>query len=228
MMLTNAIEVKSEELRYIIKSVKAVKIYYVWTGRNAWWSVWSTRYSKGCMHLSLKSAKDYCEKLRTQGTVFYIDQLPSIAFIATKRTLFVSEINTEKFFERLKTQKLKDLINIIPVSTMTLHQISLIFNSYSLLWSENYPKDNSCILSFANFSDGFEEIQQNEELISYGSSSSGPNFYLKWTERKFAKDSTLLHQILLMLKSKMLDFNESLSHIKSNRMITISIKSKSV
>lgn len=209
MQLTNAAEVKTDELRYIVRSVVAVKIYYVWTGRNAWWSTWSTRYSNGCMHLSLKSAKEYCEKRRTQGTVFYIDQLPSVAFIATDRILVLSEINTEKFLQRLQIEKLRELINIIPVSTMTLNQIAFSFNPNSLLWSKNYPKNNSCILSFANCSDGFEETQSNEQLISYKSSSSGPNYYLSWTERKFDKDPSLLHQIVVMLKSRIINLNQS-------------------
>ena len=209
MQLINATEVKADELRYIVRSVVAVKLYYVWTGRNAWWQTWSTRYSNGCMHLSLKSAKDYCEKLRTQGTVFYIDQLPSIAFLAVDRTFVLSEINTKKFLQRLQIDKLRELINIIPVSTMTLNQIGFSFNANSLLWCKNYPKKNSCILSFANCFDGFEETQINEQLISYKSNSLGPNYYLSWSERKFDIDPSLLHQIVSMLKSHIINSNQS-------------------
>ena len=63
-----------------VNNVYPVKIYYVTTGRNAWRSTWIERYYKGCMRYSLESAKSYCEGHRQRGTVFYIRELPSLAF----------------------------------------------------------------------------------------------------------------------------------------------------
>jgi hypothetical protein len=46
------------------------KIYYVSSGRNAWWSTWVKQYNSGCMHTTLDGAKKYAEKMRTNGSVF--------------------------------------------------------------------------------------------------------------------------------------------------------------
>ena len=141
MTLIAASSAELNDLRYMVRSIAVLKVYYVWAGRNAWWNTWSTRYSPGCFHRTLKDAKAFCEGLRVQGTVFYIDELPSLGFLARDRTLVVSEINTESFLRRFDTNRLTSITTALPVATMTLNQMRYLFRVESPLWPSNYPRE---------------------------------------------------------------------------------------
>lgn len=195
MQLIDASAADADDLRYMVREVKVVRLFYVTTGRNAWWSTWITRYSPGCMHSTLESAKSFCEGRRVQGTVFYIDELPSLAFIAPERSLVISEINTDKFLGRLNLKQLRDITTVLPISTMTLRQMIYVFRPYSPLWPSGYPRKDSAILSFCHRPDTLLGIKPNEELSSFASSSNGPNYYLGWSSRPFTKDRGVLHSI---------------------------------
>lgn len=202
MELISASEANENDLRYTVRFISKVKIYYVWTGRNAWWGTRSNQYSKGCMHATFESAKLFCEKRRSQGTVFNIDELPSLAFHALESALIVSEINTDRLFGRFDLNKLSSLIDILPVSTLTLNQLVCIFNSTSPLWPMNYPKKDSCLISFAAGNDNLSEIVTSQELISYRSSSAGGGVALRWTPRPLKKDLTLIQQLSSLMGAK--------------------------
>ena len=192
-----------DHLRYMVRSVAVVKVYYVWTGRNAWWSTWSTRYSVGCFHRTLNSAKDFCEQRRTQGTVFYIDELPSLAFLAPGRALVASEINTDDFFCRLDGKRLTSITTAFPVSTMTLKQMWYLFRVESTLWPTGYPRKNSAFVSFCEDPEPFETVAPDQKLVSYRSSSNGPKYYLGWEERSFNKKRSTLHAVQSVLTSRL-------------------------
>lgn len=202
MQLIAASGASEDDLRYMVREVKVVRLYYVSTGRNAWWSTWITRYSPGCMHSTIASAKSFCEGRRVQGTVFYIDELPSLAFIAPERSLLVSEINTDKFLGQLNLGRLRDITTVLPVSTMTLRQMTHIFRPESPLWPSTYPKVDSTILSFCSQPETLAEVQSSEQLSSWASSSSGPNHYLGWSSRPFTKDRSVLHSIATTLEGR--------------------------
>ena len=195
MQLIAASATKPADLRYMVRAVKVIKIFYVSTGRNAWWSTWITRYSPGCMHSTFDSAKKFCEAKRAQGTVFYIDELPSLAFFAPERALVISEINTDAFLGRLDFEHLTSITTVFPVSTMTFQQMSYIFRPESPLWPSAYPQRDSAILSFCSAPESLAEISQSDELSSFASSSAGPSYYLSWSKRPFTKNRASLHNI---------------------------------
>jgi hypothetical protein len=203
MQLISASAADDDDLRYMVREVKVVRLYYVTTGRNAWWSTWIKRYSPGCMHSTLDSAKSFCEGRRVHGTVFYVDELPSLAFVAPERSLVVSEINTDKFLGRLDLAQLRDITTVLPVSTMTLRQMVCVFRPESPLWPPTYPRKDSAILSFCSQPETLLEVQPREELSSWASSSSGPNYYLGWSSRPFAKDRGVLHGIASTLSERL-------------------------
>ncbi|MCX7197672.1 MAG: hypothetical protein NTW37_06700 [Proteobacteria bacterium] len=205
MELIDASHAQDDDLRYLVREVKPVKLHYVTSGRNAWWSTWITRYSPGCMHSTMDSAKQFCESQRVQGTVFYIDELPSIAFIADNRALVVSEINTDSFLKRIDVELLTTITTVFPVSTMTLRQMMYVFRPYSPLWPKDYPRLNSAIVSFSSAGDTMVELHTEEELFSYASSSVGPSYYLNWSTRRFQRDRSALHGIATSLRSRMSD-----------------------
>ena len=203
MELIAASHAQDDDLLYLVREVKDVKLHYVTTGSNAWWSTWITRYSPGCMHSTMDSAKAFCEARRVQGTVFYIDELPSIAFIAENCALVVSEINTESFLKRLDAKRLTSITTVFPVSTMTLRQMTYVFRPESPLWPTDYPRRDSAILSFCSASGTLAELSAKEELSSYASSSSGPTYYLGWSTHPFSKDWSVLHGIASSLRGRM-------------------------
>lgn len=203
MSLTSATDADADDLRYMVRSIDVVKTYYVWTGRNAWWSTWSTRYSPGCFHRTLESAKAFCEKQRVQGTVFYIDELPSLALLAPDRTLVVSEINTNHFLATYDVKRLTSITTALPVSSMTLQQFWYLFRIESALWPVDFPKFNSAFVSFDKNTTPFETIDKKQELFSYSSKSNGPDYQLGWRSRPFDKNRSTLHAICDALKARL-------------------------
>jgi len=79
-----------------VEDVSAGLLYYLFNGRNAWHSTWITRYTEGCMHSDLQSAKDTAEKRRVQGSVFYIAELPAPIFSSAAGIIAVTEINSAR------------------------------------------------------------------------------------------------------------------------------------
>lgn len=203
MSLIAATDADADDLRYMVRSIDIVKTYYVWTGRNAWWSTWSTRYSPGCFHRDLESAKTFCENQRIQGTVFYIDELPSLAILAPERTLVVSEINTNHFLARYDVKRLASITTALPVSSMTLKQFWYLFRIESALWPADYPKFNSAFVSFDKNPEPLEKIDKKQEVSSYSSNSTGPNYCLGWRSRPFEKNRTTLYAICDALRSRL-------------------------
>lgn len=190
----------------MVRSVAVVKLYYVWTGRNAWWYTWSTKYSKGCFHRTLESAKEFCESRRVQGTVFYIDELPSLAFFAPDRALIVSEINTERFLGTYNVRRLSSITTAFPVSTMTLRQFWYLFRVESDLWPLEHPKRNSSFVSFYRGGESFEKVAVEQELASFQSYSEGPRFFLRWRQRPFERDRSQLHAVSEALAGRIGEF----------------------
>lgn len=67
-------------LKEEVTEIKLIKTYYVYEGRNAWYSTWIHQYYPDCLHLNLKSAKISAERKRNYGSVFYIQEVPAIYF----------------------------------------------------------------------------------------------------------------------------------------------------
>lgn len=195
MELIAASTAPDDNLRYWVRSINVVKLFYVTTGRNAWWNTWITRYSPGCMHSTIESAKDFCEKARVQGSVFYIEELPSIAFITPGGTLVVSEINTDDFLGRLDLKRLTEITTLFPVSCMSLQQMVYVFRAKSPLWPPTYSRVDSSIVTFYAGADGLSGITRDDNLLSFASRSGGPTRYLYWSSRPFLTARTTLHAI---------------------------------
>ena len=82
-----------------VKKVDTGLLYYVFNGRNAWHSTWITRYTPWCMHSDLESAKDTAGYQRTQGSKFYIFELPALVFRSAAGAIAVTEINSDNPLE---------------------------------------------------------------------------------------------------------------------------------
>jgi hypothetical protein len=193
MQLASVTKAPSDDLRYMVREVNAIRLFYVTTGRTAWWSTWVTRYAEGCMHTTFASAREYCESRRVQGTVFYVTQLPALAFTAEGRVLAVTEINTQDILGRFDFAKLTDITTVLPVSTMTPRQISLLFRPQSPLWPRNFPRTDSAILAFGSPIDELTDLGTGDDLIAKASRAVGVDYSLEWSERPFtAKSSNVI------------------------------------
>lgn len=199
MQLLEAESVSQEKLRFFVRSVKAVSLFYVCRGRNAWHGTWITRYDPSCMHTSMYTACGHAEDRRVQGTVFYIVELPSIAILGAQGALVISEINTERFFSRFSLKRFSSLAALIPISTMTLRQFMHIFDSRSTLWAAGYPPRNSAILSYVSDAERLVELDGTRKLRSWTSSSRGKSYLLHWSERPFKGHRKSLHSLVEVL-----------------------------
>jgi hypothetical protein len=102
------------------------KMFYLWSGRNAWHCSWSSTYP-GILafHLSLTDAKDEIGRLRVQGSTWNIREIPAIAFMSEAITLVVAEINADSPFinntmEHEKLRKAADLHEQLAESLSTI------------------------------------------------------------------------------------------------------------
>jgi len=184
MQLTTAARADPAELRYLIGEVKAVKLYFVSTQRNAWHRVTVRHYAEGCMHSSFDSAKGYCEGKRKQGTVFCVDDLPALAFCSGTRAVVVTEIDLDhgNLFERLDQRFLKRITEVIPVPLMSLEQVARAFHAASPLWIPPYPRRDSAIAVFSNSAESLELLQDRDAMLSRRSHASGAHYRLRWHE----------------------------------------------
>lgn len=137
-----------------VEKATPVKLYYISYGRNAWNSTWVQRYAQGCMHLSFASAAAYAEGRRTQGTVFYIRELPALCFTGEGPTFFITEINTKHplagfLAEKVSLQgRLEDIANFFsskrPNSILRLISDNSTSHEVLLSRSSLLPKYQSC------------------------------------------------------------------------------------
>jgi hypothetical protein len=174
-----------------VKAVDACILYYLYQGRNAWHSTWVTQYSYGCMHTTLESAKESAERLRTQGSVFYIRQLPALAFRSAQGALIVTQINTTQPLrdysavalrplphgvERLKGGRENYVSKGAPISGAALS-----FSRSSRFWKKAPPHRNSVIVDASlDRSVALEQLTKSK-LRTFKSSSNGGAYFLSWS-----------------------------------------------
>ena len=189
-----------------VSQISAAKLYYCFTGRNAWWSIWVQKYYEGCMHSSLESAKKYAEKKRVQGTVFYIEEIPALIFEAENNCLAVTQINckepmaeysSDAISEKVSLSKfkIKNAMNNYLKCGASLEGVCLSFDYDSSFWKRLQPSENSIVRVMCKKakSDQFVSLKPKEALFRFESYSVGSNYYLEWrkSESRFSPDSVL-------------------------------------
>ena len=189
MELENATSLGEQKLLHCMRDVKIVRTYLVSTEHNAWQYSTSRHYPS--MHSTLESAKEFCEGSRRQGMRFHVLELPSLAFFAAERALLVSEIKgpsenkTAKPLERLSLPRLRSLVTVLPVSTMTLQQVVYIFDRASPLWLPTRNNSSFTWLSSSARPQRFREVQSSDHLSHWMSQPDGPHYPLAWISCKW-------------------------------------------
>lgn len=182
------------------------KLYYVVSGRNAWWATWVNRYQSGCMHLDLSSAMQHAERLRTNGSVFYIKEIPALVLQGETSTLVVTQINCEVVLAAyhpkgysLRRNNIKRTENhILPGISLSLAASS--FARDSGYWGVMPPSDDSVLIFAADVPLSKFEIYRESSVVQYKSNSNGGQYLLSWSKLPFDVKSKALRKIIKIRK----------------------------
>lgn len=184
----------------IVEDVRAVRVYFVVNSRKAWNTSWSQMYSEGCFHLSLENAKEFVEKSRTKGTKFYIEELPSLVFIAENCFLVVTQVNTvnvlEDYFNNIEKFKNPFPIQAYSYFGRTFGEIYKHFNCDGPNWDYCPPEKNSVITNYCqNYQGQLDYLNVKSEFYVHYSRSYGGNYRLSWYEELSEQSATKVCQI---------------------------------
>jgi hypothetical protein len=174
-----------------IKQVWAGKLYYLFNGRNAWHSTWVSRYTPGCMHTDLMSAKDTAERQRTQGSVFNIEELPALFFQTAAGLLAVTEINTHRPLHGYSSHavgetppgvaKIRGARDFYLETGAPLLGAALSFEPSSRFWRHRPPFKNSVIVVASSSTNLETEALGRKPLHTYQSRPIGGYYRLGWS-----------------------------------------------
>jgi hypothetical protein len=193
---------------------RAAKLFYVYSGRNAWHSTWVQKYREGCMHTTWHSAAQYAERNRVQGSVFYIEERPALVFRGREATLFVTQINcpaplTEFTSESSSTERYavqpQDTLRNPLEPAVPLKDVALAFVPHSRYWRKRPPQENSVMLLIPNGPLGLL-ADPTSTLALRKSYSSGPRYMLGWTNQ----DARCRSEAVLALAAEARDIRERL------------------
>lgn len=183
---------QSGEAMYV-RNIKAVKIFYCYYGRNAWYSTWVQQYTPDCMHLTLESAKNFAERQRKQGSVFYIAELPALQIESGDNPIFITQINENDPLSKYSTQVRNKCISAITkkidmendnyfIYGASLEGLINSFYSNSLFWSVAPNNNNHAVILCANASNDKALSVKNDALLTWQSESAGSNYKFNWID----------------------------------------------
>ena len=181
-----------------VLAVEAVRIYYCHRGRNAYWHIWARHYFPGCMHGSLASAQEFAESQRAQGSVFYVEQLPSLLVSTGQICALITQINAPpadtphplKDYSYLALSEKDGWVRRVASNTKLvalgkgeiLASVLSSFASDSNFWIVPQPRRDSVIMvSWSGSTSDFEKLD-SQKLRCWNSKSIGPNYRLQWRE----------------------------------------------
>ncbi|PCJ91478.1 MAG: hypothetical protein COA46_08570 [Porticoccaceae bacterium] len=200
-----------------LSNVQAVKIYYCFYGRNAWHSTWTQKYSQDCMHVTLSAAKQYAEKQRKQGSVFYIKELPALQIESTDgHTILVVQINSSTPLAEYSSQAfhsaqaLPSLLissvgeygdNCLAVGA-SLVKALYSFSSTSKFWKSPPPSENSIIILAVGDRHKALALNAAIELKAWKGHSFGKEKHLGWIHKDNNIDKKFIMELCDQSKSK--------------------------
>lgn len=178
------------------------KLYYVTSGRNAWWSTWILRYRDGCMHTDLTGAKQYAEGLRTNGSVFYIHELPVLVVEGPTQSLLVTQINCSNVlseYRPLGSDRTRHGTAVMRRRIAPGVPLALAITSFDLAspyWDVAPPPSDSVLLFVAPVRLRDMAKYQESHVVKYQSVSIGANYPLRWPESRYEVKSSSLRRVV--------------------------------
>lgn len=159
-----------------LQNIKAVKIFYCFYGRNAWYTTWVQKYTENCMHSSLESAKEFAEENRVSGSVFYIEELPALFLEGGYYPVLVTQINQANPLKGYSSKLHKNNLLILNVP---IKDAILSFDYNSPFWKLPQQKNDSVILLYSKLAPQFEYLKTTK-LRTWKSESFGGKYCLSW------------------------------------------------
>lgn len=161
-------------------------IYFVHNGRNAWHSTWVQKYYPGCMHSTPEEAIEYCEEKRTNGSVFYIIEVPAIIICFNYGKLIATQINTSAPLENYSPPWLRDSSRHTRQeesrTPSTIEEITASLNINSIHWNKPQQNNQPVILLWLFDHDASIAPITESPLVTYRSASHGTKYYLSWSK----------------------------------------------
>lgn len=198
----NRIELNDLGANDVVEMVETGILYFVFNGRNAWHSTWIQKYTVGCMHTNFQSAKDFVERKRVQGSVFYIKQLPCLIFKSKNKKIYITEINNKNplcgySYMDINNIKSEDKFNkkSYLLNGKLLKDILLSFDINSNFWNRQKPSKNSFFIFYSVNHDLYKTEDIPSELKIYNSVSYGKNNKLGWHYKKSLLDSSAIKRL---------------------------------
>lgn len=180
------------ELKQPVNEIRAIKLYYWYRGRNAWWGTWATHYFEGSIHTTSESAKQFVEAQRTQGSVFYLRQLPALHLVAGRWSVAITQINSlhplcEYTYVPMPQRQgigcRRDLSAKSAALGLGAPVDSVVesFEPLSSFWFKT-PKTKNSVVSVCAYggTTRFEELN-DEELLQWKSIAMRKNYQLDWS-----------------------------------------------
>jgi hypothetical protein len=184
------------------------KIYFVYEGRNAWWSTWVHTYKPGCMHTTLDSAQQYVEKNRKRGSVFYIEEIPALTLEGKFISLIISQINCQEVLENYKSKHKNPIkgLNTCHITTgASLYQAYKSFAFDSLFWYVPPPKENSVLIFASKYKLKDLETYRIPTIYKHKSESVGSNYLLRWKASAVEARSNALSKAVMARQTRRCD-----------------------
>jgi len=160
------------------------------------------------MHSCLKSAKDFVEKKRVQGSVFNIREMPGIAFRSSAGDIVVTQINTGEPLSLYSTKEHYQPAHIAALNKdLTLdsyvnlgvpfYEVAKSFSWWSKFWSSQPPLANSVIVLATRDSGAEYSNDIQDDFKAYVSYSNGTRYRLGWRTMSATISAEPIKRILL-------------------------------
>ena len=176
-----------------IQEITIDKIYYVTRGRNAWHSFWAKTYFDGCFQSSFQTATDIAESLRTQGSKFYVTELPTLTVACKGMAISVLEINTTNPLATFSATPVRGA-SLARLGLPSSQNVSLFGESATtgdflrailargLHWRQEPSTRSSVFVHVYRTNRREYKKLGNRKLRAWRSESHGKGFYLGWDE----------------------------------------------
>lgn len=215
---------------------RAVKLFYVIYGRNAWHDTWVTKYFDGCMNPSLVAAKQTSENKRVQGSVFYISEIPALQFISDKFSILVAEINSVQ-----PLQHIQEMPEDEPLTAKTIYDHFAPINQNSIIrlaWkSRRFRATDSGLEKISYTMRELNPLIKSEIFKKFKSYSHGKDYLLGWNEIDHKMSSSAVLRLAeqfdsMIVNHKIKEFVAICSDMAEKYMIPIedefSIRTKNI
>jgi len=168
-------------------AMKAVKLYYCYYGRNAWHSTWSQKYTPNCMHFTFNSAKEFAERNRVAGSVFFIQEMPALQMTSAGKNFYITQINIDNPLKEYRLNSLKEdkVVDITKPKSYfyygaLIEKLMATFDPDSNFWTR-CQGENSVLPLLGNVNVSPEDLG-DEPLMRWKSKARGTGYYLDWNE----------------------------------------------